>query len=295
MKGLMVEIEYRAAELEEYLIFIDENNIYRTKIKDFDHYIKDGQQLIPDEMKHKSSHHRSMLIPELEEDDILKKLLTQYKENDKSIILSAKNKYNIILSLFHTFFFYFMCTIVQPSNADYLTKLGVDPIYTGLIMGLTPLSAIISAVLFNKWSETCFKKPMIASCILFLLGSLLYSYAFDAQSVTMLAVGRLFIGMGSARSLNRKYLIQYVDKTYLADYGIFYVRAGMVGLAMGPGISRLLMFIDDFSLLNISFNKVTSPGWLSFFISLILLILIIVLYSEPHDLEFKIHSRSKLY
>jgi hypothetical protein len=295
-KSLKLKIRRKIRELEKYTSSIDETSHFRSKIKDWNFYIKNGYTIIHNHVNLKAMNgeaHRSMMVVHTHDDEeVIKKFLPESEKSKltKSSILSQENRSNIILSLMHTFLYMLIYSICQSTNSEYLQKIETDGIYSGLMMGLTPLAAILSSIILSKWSNYSYKQPMILSVIFFIIGSFLYASAYNFKSILMIAIGRFLIGLGSGRSVNRRYLIQFIPKTLITKFSFYYVLAGAVGLACGPLCSFTFIYFENYE--NIfdffSFNIYTYPGWFGLIISLLMLILILIGYTEPMKNNFNI-------
>ena len=49
----------------------------------------------------------------------------------------------------------------------------------------------------------------------------------------ILAIGRSLIGLGSGRMVNRRYLIEFIPKTELSKYSLYYIMFGALGMSAG--------------------------------------------------------------
>jgi hypothetical protein len=78
---------------------------------------------------------------------------------------------------------------IQNSNL-----LGMSPHLSGLIIGLSPFAALLSALLFSVWTNYSFRQPLIVCLFLLGTGNLLYALALQCNSTKMLFVGRLMTG-----------------------------------------------------------------------------------------------------
>lgn len=295
-KSLRLKIRRKIRELEKYTSSIDETSHFRSKIKDWNFYIKNGYTIINNHMNLKAMNgeaHRSMMVVHTQDDEeVIKKFLPESEINKlrRSSILSIDNRSNIILSLMHTFLYMLIYSSCQSTNSEYLQKIETDGIYSGLMMGLTPLASILSSITLSTWSNYSYKQPMIVSVTFFIIGSFLYASAYNFKSILMIAIGRFLIGLGSGRSVNRRYLIQFIPKTFITKFSFYYVLAGGVGYACGPLCSFIFIYLDTYD--NVfdffSFNIYTYPGWFGLIISLLMLILIFIGYSEPIKNDFNI-------
>lgn len=167
-----------------------------------------------------------------ENDSILTKFVNKNKiENNNK--LSNENANNIKISLLHTFFYMLIYSSTLSSNAGFISSMESDGIYSGIIMGMTPLAAVFSTIICSKWTISTYKKPIIFTLICFILGNFFYAFSAYFESINMLGFGRLLIGLGSGRMVNRRYLIEFVPKCDLSKYSLNYIMYGALGLSAG--------------------------------------------------------------
>ena len=72
--------------------------------------------------------------------------------------------------------------------------LGMSPHLSGLIIGLSPFAALLSALLFSVWTNYSFRQPLIVCLLLLGTGNLFYALALQCNSTKMLFIGRLMTG-----------------------------------------------------------------------------------------------------
>ena len=226
------EIYNKINQLTENIMNIDESNSsYRTNFKSWNILLKDGIRVSYNHISNISRDADRTLIS-IDNESILGKFVKRNKSQDKSLI-SKENNYNIKISLFHTFFYMFIYSITLSTNVKFIESMGSDGIDSGIIMGLTPLAAIASTVFCSKWTITSYKKPLIFSLICFILGNFLYAIADYPKSLIILGLGRMLIGFGSGRMVNRRYLIEFIPKNELTKYSLYYIMYGALGLGIG--------------------------------------------------------------
>ena len=141
---------------------------------------------------------------------------------------------NIWIALAHTFIYTMNVYIVQPTNNSYVAELGANRTLSGLIMGMTHLAAIFCTFYYSYWTNTSYKHPLIFSCIFFMIGNSLYSLADNFQSLFVMGLGRLFIGLASARVVNRRYIIEQVPHNLIMHYSLLYVGLTCLGMGCWP-------------------------------------------------------------
>lgn len=201
-------------------------------------------------------------------------------ENNSSIF-STQNKFNIVICLVHVFLYMFLSTVVTPTNSKYLKEMGLDESITGIVLAATPLAAIFSTFIFTYWSNFSYKVPFLFTIICFIVGNFMYSFAYHFKSILMVFFGRLIVGIGAGRIVNRRYLIEYIPKSLITTYSVYYNLFTALGLCTGPLVSIFLSMCDDYSIGIFYFNPYTLPGWVGVFCSFILLIVSIISFTEP--------------
>jgi hypothetical protein len=213
----------------------------------------------------KLDEYKNFMVEYIEEENILENLIPQVDSN-----LSLKNEkiyfLNVWLTLIHTFLFTMNGFIVHPSNPGYLKKLDSSPFLTGVIISLTPLAAIISTFVYSSLINSGYKNSYFISVFCLIFGNFLYSFADYSKSVIIMGVGRIFVGLGGARVVNRRYLIEQIPNRLIMHYSLLYVVMICIGMATGPGLAMIFYSIPEFSINNINFDAYTYPGWFCFII-----------------------------
>ncbi|KAG0484305.1 hypothetical protein HPP92_008384 [Vanilla planifolia] len=170
---------------------------------------------------------------------------------------------------------------------DYSLSLGAAPTVCGIIIGSMAVAQVFSSIYFSAWSNRSYFKPLIFSSIMLFLGNVMYALAYDCKSLTVLLLGRLFCGMGSARAVNRRYISDCVPLKIRMQASAGFVSASALGMACGPALAGLLQ--ANFKLYSVSINQVTLPGWVMSLAWLIYLIWLWFSFKEPdHGITEKI-------
>ncbi|CAN6223584.1 unnamed protein product [Urochloa humidicola] len=113
---------------------------------------------------------------------------------------------SLMLNLVNTFLYMVNTYIIVPTADDYSVSLGAASTVCGVVIGSMAVAQIFSSVYFSAWSNKSYFKPLIFSSIVLFLGNVCYAIAYDMKSLTVLIIGRLLCGMGSARAVNRRYI-----------------------------------------------------------------------------------------
>lgn len=202
-------------------------------------------------------------------------------------VMTAQDYINVFLCLLHTFLYSLNTYIVQPTNASYLASMNASPFISGALLGLSPLAAIFSTLIFSWMTNYSYKIPLIISVMCFLAGNFFYSYADNLQSVVVMGLGRLLIGFAGGRVINRRYLIDHVPKSTVTFYSLVYVIATSVGMATGPLIGLALFYLDEVEEFGFRFNYMTNAGWICSVFWVFYFCLLIPLFRNKEKTEEK--------
>lgn len=186
---------------------------------------------------------------------------------------------SLLLNLVNTFLYMVNTYIIVPTADDYSISLGAAPTVCGIIIGSMAVAQIFSSVYFSAWSNRSYFRPLVFSSIVLLLGNVLYSFAYDLDSLTVLLLGRLLCGFGSARAVNRRYISDCVPLKIRMQASAGFVSASALGMACGPAIAGLLQ--TNFKIYSLTINQDTLPGWVMALAWLIYLIWLWISFKEP--------------
>ncbi|XP_042057119.1 SPX domain-containing membrane protein At4g22990-like isoform X2 [Salvia splendens] len=147
---------------------------------------------------------------------------------------------SLILNLANTFLYMVNTYIIVPTADDYATSLKAAPTVCGVVIGSMAVAQIFSSVYFSAWSNKSYFRPLIFSSIVLIIGNAMYALAYDAGSLTVLLLGRVFCGLGSARAVNRRYISDCVPLKIRMQASAAFVSASALGMACGPALAGLL-------------------------------------------------------
>ncbi|PHT39603.1 SPX domain-containing membrane protein [Capsicum baccatum] len=186
---------------------------------------------------------------------------------------------SLLLNLANTFLYMVNTYIIVPTADDYSMSLGAAATVCGIVIGAMAVAQIFSSVYFSAWSNRSYFRPLIFSSIVLFIGNVMYALAYDLKSISVLLIGRLFCGFGSARAVNRRYISDCVPLKIRMQASAGFVSASALGMACGPAIAGVLQ--TNFKIYKITFNKETLPGWLMAISWLIYLIWLWFSFKEP--------------
>ena len=92
----------------------------------------------------------------------------------ESIKRFRPSEFSRTLNMLSTFFYMANYYIVAPTSGEYATRLGGSAALSGVIVGMTPVSSMLSAILFSWWANRSFKAPLLFSTCCLLVGNILY-------------------------------------------------------------------------------------------------------------------------
>ncbi|KAK4349662.1 hypothetical protein RND71_032417 [Anisodus tanguticus] len=187
---------------------------------------------------------------------------------------------SLLLNLANTFLYMVNTYIIVPTADDYSMSLGAAATVCGIVIGAMAVAQIFSSVYFSAWSNRSYFRPLVFSSIVLFIGNIMYALAYDLKSISVLLIGRLFCGFGSARAVNRRYISDCVPLKIRMQASAGFVSASALGMACGPALAGLLQ--TNFKIYKLTFNQDTLPGWLMAFAWLIYLIWLWISFKEPN-------------
>ena len=199
--------------------------------------------------------------------------------------LEPSNVWPLVLNLISCFLFMMNNYIIEPSSAYYVNALGTSDAVSGLLIGVSAWSALISAVGYSFWTNYSYKRPIVFAGTLMIIGNLMYSNAYSYQSIYMCLLGRAICGLGAPRVINRRYVADATPFSLRTRSSAAFALMTALGAAVGPGAAILLeMFDFEFQLPVLGkqhFNGMTGPGYVMSFAWSIYTILVLMTFQEP--------------
>jgi predicted MFS family arabinose efflux permease len=184
------------------------------------------------------------------------------------------------LNLMSTFLYMVNYFIVAPTSGSYAQKLGSNENLASLIIGMTPIAAIVSTLLYSWWTSHSYKAALIFASSCSLVGNLFYAAGLPCNSLTLVLIGRLFNGFGSARSINRRYIADSFARSERTAASAAFVTAGALGMAAGPALASLLEVATNSSV-SPYWQVENAPGWFMFAMWSLYLVLLVFFFEDP--------------
>jgi hypothetical protein len=195
-----------------------------------------------------------------------------------------EDRMSIRLNLISTLLYLVSYNICLPSSAAYAGHFGLPPSFAGVIVSMTPIAALCSAVLYSYWSNFSYKQPMLCSALLLLLGNALYALAWDVGCVELIFAGRFVNGLGGCRAVNRRYIADSVRVENRTRESAAFIAAGAVGMACGPLLASLLQGADlvlSAGRVTLTVNAMTAPAWFMSFVMAGFALVVAAQFKEP--------------
>ena len=203
----------------------------------------------------------------------------------QSISFSKESKFNIFIVLSHGFLYMFSFSVIIPTYTSIFEK-NESGLRWGLLMMMAPLGTLFNYLYETFLFKRSTKKPIIFSCLGLIIGNLLYVIAPSTHD-SLLFIGRFICGLFNLRTHNKMYIINFLLQKDVSFYLTMFHTTSTLGLGVGFVINTGLVFIkshDDI------FNKSTIGAMIAMVLSLILLIITCIKFTEAHSKKFSITS-----
>ncbi|OQR84467.1 Major Facilitator Superfamily (MFS) [Achlya hypogyna] len=207
-------------------------------------------------------------------------------EDEEEVVYTAfkaqkPSEFSRWLNMMSTFLYMTNYYIVAPTAGDYAELLGGSAALSGIVVGMTPVSSMLSAVLYSWWANKSFKAPLLFSTGCLIVGNLLYALALTYNSFAMVLVGRVLNGLGGARSINRRYIADNYSREERTVGSALFVTYSALGMSAGPAVAAALDYLPGMKIFGALVTVETSPGWLMFGVWSLYFVAIFVAFVEP--------------
>jgi MFS family permease len=186
----------------------------------------------------------------------------------------------VFLSVFSSFIHVTNFYILTLSAKDFAVYVGMDGEYSGLLSAANWASAVIFTFVYSYWSNYQYKVPTFICALFVVLGDFTYFLAYPLKSPGIMLLGRLLIGVGGARVINRRYIATYVHPRARTFWNSAFVAGSIIGRGLGPYISTFLLDVN-FSLFFVEINEFTAAPLLMGSVWLIYALTVLLFFQEP--------------
>ena len=232
-------------------------------------------------------------------DEILKKpehfLSLESYRNIRIVLTQA-----FIMSLCYTYYYptiyYLLKSEDFSSSSDDEGNREKRGLYCGLIISMGPIGGLLSITYSKYMVNKSYKIPLMSSSILSFIGNLLFILGIYFGSIFLLCFGTLITGFSLNTPVHRRYLLYFIPKRKINKYLLFFKLYTLLGNSCGPLLGFLSLCIfnhyykrDEHRV----FNEYTFPSWLCFFASIILVVIIYLMFSEPLSSKFIVYAEGQ--
>lgn len=196
------------------------------------------------------------------------------------------------LNFLSTFLYMTNYYIVAPTSGSYAQKVGSNVALSSTIIGMTPFAALISTLLYSWWTSHSYKYALVFASVCSVIGNFCYAMGLPQHSLTLVLVGRLLNGFGSARSINRRYIADTYSRSERTAASAYFVTAGALGMAAGPAIASILDIATKRSNSHY-WQEENAPGWVMFAMWSLYLICLLLFFQDPPRRQHKHHESEK--
>ena len=203
-----------------------------------------------------------------------------------NLSFSIENKFNIMITLFHGFFYCFSFSVIIPTYADYIDEFTNKKYFYGLLMMMAPIGALVGFLYETMFFKCSTKIPYILSLIEIILGNLLYIFAKKFEQISFLFIGRFLIGISNLRTHNKMYIINYLSRKDTSFFLTMFHGASILGSFTGFFINIFYSHKTFSTLDTIILSEKTLGSIINLVVAIAFLIFIIVKYSEAKSESF---------
>ena len=294
--NIKTKIIDKRKEIIRNLKDIDELAYFKIQYGDWFYYLKEEND--------KLTKHSQKLL----ENDIFNPILSASYKNDNIIMkflskkdggseikqaqipMSLFNKINISFIIIHTFFYHTLITCIYPLLFIYIKHKNNKHIYSFLTIVFTYLSSFLFMIIYHNTKIKNIKTTNNISYILFFIGSLGYILAIkylediDNDYIILACIlgSRVFIGLGNNIMMGKKYITIYSPRFYVANISLYYIIFQILGLAFGPFIGGLLLYIPESKIYSFfEYNNYNCIGWYGCIGAFVLFVFNCALFTGP--------------
>ena len=301
------EIKAQKNELKEVLSYLNEKNTDRVNDDIHEVYLKQKNiqvnNIIKQRKNIKFDMQNSFCVDVHQQEDFYKRLGEKEFDEEINIQTTRKNIYNLTFLYFHTFIYSFFYIMPYLDLYFYFLENNIHIYYLGFILTMTHLGNLISRIFINILSER-YKIKLIIFCVCFILSFILsiiserFTQVDEDENIFFWInfIARFFYGFSCGRLLTRKYILQFLPESEIKFFSITYLIIIYLGGLCGILINILLkemkpLYIGLIDLYLENYYFIFGIGAIT---SIIYLLLIIILFTEPNEATMleQVHSTS---
>ena len=207
----------------------------------------------------------------------------------------------LIMSICTTYFYptiyYLIKGFESLSDFPKVSLIEKKGLYCGLVISMVHIGSFFSIYYSNFMINKSFKIPLLSSSLLSIIGNALIIAGVYHTSIFLLCFGTFINGFSLNSITHRKYLLYFIPKRKMNKYLLYFKLTVLFGNSAGPLLTlfTLLIFPNNYLIEHKKrvFNEYTFPTWLCLFASIILLIVIFMIFSEPLSPHFIVYAEGQ--
>ena len=207
----------------------------------------------------------------------------------------------LIMSICTTYFYPTIYYLIKgfESSSDFpkVSLIEKKGLYCGLVISMVHIGSFFSIYYSNFMINKSFKIPLLSSSLLSIIGNALIIAGVYHTSIFLLCFGTFINGFSLNSITHRKYLLYFIPKRKMNKYLLYFKLTVLFGNSAGPLLTlfTLLIFPNNYLIEHKKrvFNEYTFPTWLCLFASIILLIVIFMIFSEPLSPHFIVYAEGQ--
>lgn len=181
----------------------------------------------------------------------------------------------------------------------YSNSIGLESSTSGSLQAATPAGAFAFGFVWNKWTLTGKYRYAYLVAVLFLLvANILYFLVEKYKSnqttaLILLIAGRVCLGIGGARLMTRKFIVQCVKPWALTKYTAILVFMSQAGICLGPGINSFLMYAKPSTFVGVPVQQWNIYSLMCIFIYAALFVVFVIFFQGEPEVKKKEKDKSK--
>ncbi|CAG9323071.1 unnamed protein product [Blepharisma stoltei] len=200
---------------------------------------------------------------------------------------------SLLLTVANSFLYIGNFYMLGVAAKEYSSALQMPESFSGTLAGVNWTSSVLCAFLYSFWSNYQYKIPTAFCAFICAVGNLMYFLAYDLASPFWLFLGRIMIGVGGSRVINRRYISVYVPVNERTSWNAYYAAGRVLGVAFGTFAAAELYNVNS-SFLGLTINGMNSCAFVMGITWLLYFILTVFFFTEPEIIKIEKESAINL-
>ena len=285
-------------KIKQYLNYLDTNNLYQIKNKEFFSYEKNGNNLIKNNTEIFNKYILNPLIAANINNDSIFMIFNHNEKNfKKNYKMSYINKKNIIFCCFLGFFMNFEKSLIFINFFNFFNdSKDYSFFHFFIFFSNFYLINIFSFLFFTNFYNKIIKGSFILTIVLLLFSNGFFFEIFNiindlnkVYSLLLLYLSELFFIFQFNEISPRSYIVLYSSEYSISKISVYYNLSSNIGFCLGILLSILnYNYFYDKTFIDGFLNGKNITYFLGFIICLILLVLFYIFFTDSEAKSFKI-------